>query len=304
MIDRPIAHVVSVSGGREMIAAGMIPPGEIRLAFAETDNEHVLTYEYLSYLERAFGMPIVRLKADFAQRIARKAAYVAEHWPADGVAPEVVEGALAALVPTGVAFLDLCVWKGRFPSRGAQFCTEELKTAVLQNYELDLVDEGYCVWSWQGVRADESEARRHKHPFEELDDHYFVFRPILKWPALATFEAMKVSGIDPNPLYRFGMKRVGCMLCINAAKDEIAEVSKRWPDVIEKIARWESAVAAASKRGASSFFAAPEDGRGDLMGRNIRERVAWSRTTRGGLQFDLLGDLPPPRCSSHYQLCE
>jgi hypothetical protein len=34
--------------------------------------------------------------------------------------------ALAVLHPTGNPFLDLCLWKGRFPSRKAQFCTEEL----------------------------------------------------------------------------------------------------------------------------------------------------------------------------------
>ena len=313
-MDRPIAHVISISGGkdstatalvcREMIAAGMVPPGDVFLAFAETDNEHVLTYEYLDYLERALGLPIARLKADFAQRIARKAAYVAEHWPADGVPPEAVERALSALVPTGVAFLDLCIWKGRFPSRKAQFCTEELKTTVLQNYQLDLVERGYCVWSWQGIRADESITRRHRAPFEALDDHLFVYRPILKWPALATFAAMDVCGVEVNPLYRHGMKRVGCMLCINASKTEIAEVSRRWPEVIDKIRRWESAVAAAAKRGAASFFPAPNDGRADQQGRNIDERVAWSRTLRGGVARDLLADLPPPACSSHYQLCE
>ena len=219
---------------------------------------------------------------DRAGRIARKAAYVAEHWPADGVPPEAVERALSALVPTGVAFLDLCIWKGRFPSRKAQFCTEELKTTVLQNYQLHLVERGYCVWSWQGIRADESITRRHRAPFEALD----------------------VCGVEVNPLYRHGMKRVGCMLCINASKTEIAEVSRRWPEVIDKIRRWESAVAAAAKRGAASFFPAPNDGRADQQGRNIDERVAWSRTLRGGVARDLLADLPPPACSSHYQLCE
>ena len=30
--------------------------------------------------------------------------------------------------------LDLCIWKGRFPSRKAQFCTSELKTMPLVEY--------------------------------------------------------------------------------------------------------------------------------------------------------------------------
>ena len=314
MDERPYAHVVSISGGkdstalalvcREMIDAGMVPPGRIILAFAETDNEHPITYDYLAYLEDALQMPIVRLRADFAQRIERKRAYVAEHWPKEGIAAEVVERALAALVPTGIAMLDLCIWKGRFPSRRAQFCTQELKTVPLQNFQLDLVDEGCCVWSWQGIRADESPNRRYAPIFEEIGDHLFVYRPILRWPAQATFEAMAISGVRPNPLYTQGMKRVGCMPCINCGKSELSEIAQRWPEVIDRIASWESAVAAASKRGAPSFFPAPEDGRADLQGRNIQERLQWARTTRGGLQFDLLADLPPARCESFYQLCE
>ena len=314
MDERPYAHVVSISGGkdstalalvcREMIDAGMVPPGRIILAFAETDNEHQITYDYLAYLEGMLQMPIMRLRADFAQRIERKRAYVAEHWPEEGIAPEIVERALAALVPTGNAMLDLCIWKGRFPSRRAQFCTQELKTVPLQNFQLDLVDEGYCVWSWQGIRADESPNRRYAPMFEEIGDHLFVYRPILRWPALATFEAMAEAGVNANPLYTQGMRRVGCMPCINAAKSEIAEIDKRWPEVFDRIALWESAVAEASKRQIATFFTA-KDGTDDWMQRNdIRSLLQWARTTRGGVQFDLLAELPPARCESFYQLCE
>jgi hypothetical protein len=68
-------------------------------------------------------MPIARLRADFTSRIEAKRKYVAEHWPAEGIPQEVVDRAIAALVPIGIAMLDLCIWKGRFPSRKAQLCT-------------------------------------------------------------------------------------------------------------------------------------------------------------------------------------
>ena len=111
-------------------------------------------------------------------------------------------------------------------------------------------------------------------------------------------------GIKPNPLYLQGMRRVGCMPCINCSKEELAEIARRWAEVIERIHTWEQCVAAASKRGGASFFPAPNDGRADLQGRNIPERLAWSKTARGGRQFDMFAALPPPRCHSHYQLCE
>lgn len=306
---RPLKHVVSISGGKDstalaLLARETVDPASIIYAFAETDNEHPITYDYLDYLDGVLGQKIVRLRADFSGRITRKRQYVAEVWSAEGVAQEIVDRALASLQPTGIAFLDLCVWKGRFPSRKAQFCTEELKTTPLINYQIELIEQGCDVWSWQGVRADESLTRRYYKHFEQIDDHLFINRPIMRWTAADTFEAMDYCGVKPNPLYMQGMKRVGCMPCMNCGKDELSEIAKRWPEVIERIAEWERCVAWASKRGASSFFPAPEDGRADLQGRNIRERVEWASTSRGGRQFDIFADLPPASCSSFYQLCE
>jgi 3'-phosphoadenosine 5'-phosphosulfate sulfotransferase (PAPS reductase)/FAD synthetase len=200
--------------------------------------------------------------------------------------------------------LDLCIWKGRFPSRKAQFCTEELKTVPLQNFQQDLIEAGNDVWSWQGIRADESLERRYRPEFEEMDDHLFVYRPLLRWSAESVFEALAYSAIKPNPLYLQGMRRVGCMPCINCSKEELAQLSRRWPEVIERIALWEACVTAAAKRGAASFFPAPHDGRDELQGRNIRERVTWSKTSFGGRPFDIFAELPPARCHSFYQLCE
>lgn len=306
---RPRKNVISLSGGKDSVATFLVcrelePIESIELWFAETDNEHPLTYSYLDYLEQRFNLPIRRLKADFAQRIERKLAYVAEHWRAEGIDEAIVQSALGALVPTGIAFLDLCIWKGRFPSRKAQFCTEELKTVPLQNAQCDLIDAGFAVWSWQGIRADESLERRYRPSFEQLDDFLFVNRPILRWTAADTFEAMACCNVKPNPLYTLGMKRVGCMPCINCGKDELSEIAKRWPEVIARIAQWEAAVKSASKRQGASFFPAPDDGRGELQGRNIADRVMWAKTSFGGKQFDILSELPAPACYSHYGLCE
>ncbi|MFX8968918.1 phosphoadenosine phosphosulfate reductase, partial [Acinetobacter baumannii] len=61
---------------------------------------------------------------------------------------------------TGNPFLDLCIWKGRFPSTKARFCSTELKREViLYKLQFPLIDQGYKIISWQGVRADESPDR-------------------------------------------------------------------------------------------------------------------------------------------------
>ena len=91
---------------------------------------------------------------------------------------------------------------------------------------------------------------------------------------------------------------------MNCGKEEISEISLRWPEVINRIEEWEACVTLASKRRGASFFLAPDDGRGDIQGRNIRQRVEWGRTSYGGKQFDMFAEMPPPRCSSFYSLCE
>ena len=48
--------------------------------------------------------------------------------------------ALAVLHPSGNPFLDLCLWKGRFPSRKAQFCTEHLKRNMAVAFQLELAE--------------------------------------------------------------------------------------------------------------------------------------------------------------------
>lgn len=221
----------------------------------------------------------------FAERIVRKREYVREHWPRKGASPEDVARAVAALVPTGNPFLDLCIWKGRFPSRRAQFCTQELKTIPLVEHQMGFIERGEAaaVWSWQGG--------------------LWNFRPILRWTAADAFEAGRIYRLDPNPLYRQNMTRVGCMPCINASKDEVLEISKRFPGHIDRIAYWERCVALASRRQMASFFPDP-DRDVHLNKRGIRNVVEWSKTQRGGRLVDFIRLEEPKACESAYGLCE
>lgn len=210
------------------------------------------------------------------------------------------------LGPTGNPFLDLCIIKGRFPSRRVQFCTQFLKTEPLTEFALGLIEQHGAVESWQGVRADESASRAKLPEREDRGGGLTIYRPILKWNVEQVFEQHRKSGIEPNPLYRMGMSRVGCMPCINASKDEILAISKRFPEHIERIEQWEAAVRVASRRGDASFFPAPTgDNRGEIRGRTIRSVVEWSKTQRGGRMVDWIKvHEEPAACASAYGLCE
>ena len=316
-------NIVSVSSGKDstatlLLAIAMGVPN-LRAVFADTGNEHELALEYLDYLEQATGVAIERRRADFSQRIAKKREFIATRWRAQGVAEHIVEQALRVLQPTGTPFLDLCLWKGRFPSRKAQFCTEELKrNVIIEQVMLPLMDGKNMILSWQGVRRDESEARRYLPECEDVGGGLFNYRPILKWNVDAVFEAHRYMGIKPNPLYSQGMGRVGCMPCINCRKGELREIAARFPEHIERIAEWENLVRQASKRGGATFFAAAnaKHQKGSIKEMsadqlveiaNIRQAVEWSRTTRGGIQYDLMssdGEADASACSSAYGLCE
>lgn len=313
-------NIVSVSGGKDstatLLVAIALEAPNLQAVFADTGNEHEQTYEYLDYLEQATHTKITRVRADFTQRIKGKRRFIETKWREQGVDESVVLAALDVLQPTGNPFLDLCIWKGRFPSRKAQFCTMELKRdPMLEQLVVPLMGTGDMIMSWQGVRADESINRRYLPECDEVGGGLFNYRPILKWNIPAVFEAHRYMGIKPNPLYSQGMGRVGCMPCINCRKEELREIALRFPEVIDRIDRWERITQQASKRGAATFFAGSnaKHPKGSIANMNaievmeiasIRQAVEWSKTARGGIQYDLMIATDANACSSAYGLCE
>lgn len=312
-----IIHLVSVSGGKDSTATLLLAlkqfPESTFAVFADTGNEHEATLEYLDYLEEALGIHIDRIKADLSDRFERRRWWVLNKWPEKGVPIEICERAAGLLYPTGVPFLDLCMLKGRFPSRMAQFCTQELKTIPLTEHALWYIDALEAdVWSWQGVRRDESAKRANAKGFEDLSGGLFAWRPIAGWTAQETVDFVRSCGIELNPLYRQGMNRVGCMPCINTNKDELAEIARRFPEHVARIAEWERIVSSVCKRQASTFF---HKGPGEAPGKdtspadifkacNIVETVKWARTFRGGRVEDPRWQEEAPACASSFGLCE
>ncbi|UPK42497.1 phosphoadenosine phosphosulfate reductase family protein [Paenibacillus pabuli] len=296
-------NIISLSGGKDSTALWLeaLEQGvEVVPVFADTGNEHHQTYEYVEYLEQQLG-PIRRIKADFSTQIERKRTWVDTKWREEGISEEIIQQALSVLHPTGNPFLDLCVWKGRFPSTKARFCTVELKVRpFFDQIYLPLLEEGKKIVSWQGVRAQESFARSQLPEREDTPEGYEIYRPLIKWTVEDVFAMHDKYGIEPNPLYKLGMGRVGCMPCINVGKMELFEIARRFPEEVERIAQWEETVKLASKRNGASFLASSE-------GEHIWDKVDWSKTVHGGKQIDLLKSLAfddVPVCSSQYGLCE
>lgn len=298
-------NVLHISGGKDSTAMWLLAlersVENLLPVFADTGHEHPETYRYLDYLEQQLG-PIRRIKADFTKKIIEKRERIKREWRELGISEERIAEAIETLQPTGIPFLDLCLWKGRFPAARARFCTTELKVRPIWEQVLfPLLQEGYRVISWQGIRAQESPSRAKLPEWEETPEGYEIYRPLLKWTVEDVFEMHRKYGIEPNPLYKKGMYRIGCMPCIYSRKDELFEIARRYPEEIDRVAKWEQLVNKVSKTGEASFFPIA-DGKGN----NIYEVVEWSKTGRGKkYDPDRLAEFENvPVCSSQYGLCE
>jgi len=333
-------NIVSVSGGKDSAAtlalAMRYDVPNLHAVFADTGHEREETYVYVNYLSDLLkahnGREINVVKAEFSKQIAHKRTVVDTKWrkdfEAEGMQPELIEKriqvALSVLQPTGNPFLDLCLWKGRFPSTRRRFCSQELKHVPIDKYMQPFFGEYKAVISWQGVRADESADRKDLLEYdidfgswEPIPSGSLIYRPIISWTAARVFEFLKESGVAFNPLYTQGMGRVGCMPCIHATKQETRAIDQRFPEDIERVDRWEKLVSKASKRGVSTFMDARVTARYLGTGttvedistetHGIKTYVNWSKTKHGGRYYDLIPvrDLDRPQtCQSKYGLCE
>lgn len=272
-------HIVSVSGGKDSTATYLlaIERGRpFRAVFADTGHEHEMTLEFVhSLAARAGGPEIEVVKADFTERMRARRASIPKLWAASGVSDERIKRAVELMQPTGSPFLDLCILKGRFPSTKVRFCTEELKVFPIERGVLAPALARGNVVKWQGERREESAARSELPMFQRVAwperRTLLIYRPIIHWDAEQVFNLHRRHGLEPNPLYRLGMGRVGCMPCIMCRKGELAEIVRRFPEHIERVKEWEILVADASKYGLATFFAADKTPEGAELARRINE---------------------------------
>lgn len=350
ILSRPdLVHWVSVSGGKDStatycMALDKLGPTGFRAIAADTGNEHPLTYEQVNNLHVWTGGPEVEwVKADFTARLERKRDYMLSHWckpkgDAPAVPPERIERAVAALnerlahPERANPYLDMCLWKGRFPSRKAQFCTEALKIEPIQAVQADLLRAGRIVISWQGVRASESFERSQLPKIQRLNEEticgapvpgqMWTYRPLLEVESVdEVFAIAARHGVPRNPLYDWGLKRVGCFPCVNCAKAELALVDRQAPDQIDRLEDWEERVSVVSRRqDQATFFPiandpvlASEIAYQAALGKTlkitakehgVRRMVEWAKSAKGGRQKTLFDDPPPSKACNEWGMCE
>jgi 3'-phosphoadenosine 5'-phosphosulfate sulfotransferase (PAPS reductase)/FAD synthetase len=315
-----IHNIVNISGGKDSTALALLAcereTENVRFVFADTGHEHPETYKYIKYLsgelKQRSGAEIEHVRADFSDKFAARREFVAKVWDERGADPSRLQSALDALKPTGNPFLDLCMLKGVFPTSKRRFCTEHLKHKPIQKQIVDPVLESGCtaLIQWHGVRADES-ASRAKMPEKDVEfgqwepdpQGYLIYRPILKWTAKDVFAMHRRHGVKPNPLYKKGMYRVGCMPCIHSRKAELRAIAKQYPEVFDHLANMEAQVKTVSYHDMGTFFAADKTPGCDVERSHAMAVKEWAT---GGDQIDLIELIEGggPACTSVYGLCE
>lgn len=228
-------HIITFSGGKDSLATIVWAKKNLstfEIVFCDTGWESEITYQHIKDVEKWLNIKVVYLKNDKFKDM-----------------------------------IDLFIKKGRAASTKARFCTEEMKVKPMIDY---ILSQNEDVIVYQGVRADESQARKNLKKNDEYFKFYFepygydkkgkpkfhtyrksdvfkmcdkysvdVCRPILNLNAQEVFDLIFSSGLKANPLYYEGFSRVGCFPCIMARHDEIKLIAKNYKERIDEIRQFE-----------------------------------------------------------------
>jgi len=161
--QRPVRHIVSLSGGKDSTALAIYLRDRIQnleYVFCDTGEELPETYEYLDKLEVFLGKPIKRLKAR-------------------------------------QSFEDMLRARGGFlPSAQVRWCTEHLKIKPFEEEIGDSICHNYI-----GIRADESHRKGYISARPNIIPHYpFIEDGITKTDVMRILEE---SGLGLPEYYKW-----------------------------------------------------------------------------------------------------
>ncbi len=251
-------YILSFSGGKDSTAMLIYLLKEKGLrpyvVFCDTSNETQDTYQYIDYVSdliESWGFPpIIRLKGEYT-------------------------------------FLSLAKYKKRFPSIKARFCTEILKILPQMRWIEEQGLENPIIVS--GIRREESFARHKRQEWEFSSRVYGqrLWNPIIEWSVKEVFDIHKKYGVEINPMYRLGFKRVGCFPCVNIGRYELILLDNFYQERVAEIARQE-------KELESTYFHPRRPGK--IWG--IYDHILWAkRSTPNLTQLKLFPDEEEKFCA-------
>ncbi len=272
--------IVSVSGGKDstamclhLLEQGYSTSDFIRV-FADTGWESHTTYEYLEQLEKTIGK-IHRVRAVIPVRTEHKE-----------IIKEIEDelGFESPMIRYGIR-------NQVFPSRSRKWCTSILKIEPIKEFIDRFEDE---IVNLIGIRREES-PRRQKMTEWEYNDYFdcWTHRPIINWTEKQVIDIHHRFNIRPNDLYLNGSNRVGCYPCIYSRKSEIKKIPIERIDFIGRLEKIFTSLRNERKGDDVILTFFTPRIKGDIM--TIHKVYEWSKTIRGGKQFELF-DTEEPTC--------
>tara|TARA_R110000737_G_scaffold25351_2_gene44052 strand:+ start:530 stop:1489 length:960 start_codon:yes stop_codon:yes gene_type:complete len=294
---RPL--VVSISGGKDSTAMGLYliengfhETNKLSFVYADTGWEHPEVYEYLEKVVE----PLFRKYGEF--HYLRNPKY-----------------------PNGM--VDMIRKNQSFPTRIARFCTKELKINPIKIHLKSMIKQGEDPINVVGIRAQESLRRSLMDEYDEGGPiGCDTWRPLIKFLLDDVVDIHARYGISPCSLYykkENPVKSVGCWPCILSPKAEIkafAEDDQGRLKVIQDLEKeieplvQIKAQKRAKKDGikfdpdvvlGGTFFGASKK----PYPRSIEKAIDWSKTARGGKQYELFtAQNPAERGCQMWGLCD
>ena len=205
--DRPVRHVLNVSGGKDSSALALLMAGRIKglehfrhdgmeYVFCDTQKELPETYEFLARLEAELGSKIIHLNS--------KAGF--DHWHK--------------------------VFRGYLPSPQNRWCTKMLK---LKPFEAHVGDDN--VVSYVGLRADEDRIGyiskkpniRTRYPLKEAGIDY-----------KGVVQILEDSGLGLPTFMKWGRTNSGCTFCFFQTPFEWAKLLETYPEYFKEAMDYET----------------------------------------------------------------
>ena len=205
MTDKPIKHLLGLSGGRDSAALAIYmrqnhPELDIEYFFTDTGKELPEVYDFLFKLEGFLGKQVNRLNPD----------------------------------------RDFDFWLGQYnnylPSAQARWCTKDMKLRPFIQWAKGFVDKGFKIHNYVAIRADEPYREGYRGTEGEIET-ILPFREEGLDKAVI-IEILETSGVD-LPEYYSWRTRSGCTFCFFQRKIEWVGLMERHPDAFEEAKAYE-----------------------------------------------------------------
>ncbi len=133
--------------------------------------------------------------------------------------------------------------RGMWPSSSARYCTSDHKRGQIQKVITKLSRElgrPSRILNVIGLRAQESDARAEKIPFEHnarassSKRHVDNWLPILSWTVDQVWDRIRSRGLEYHYAYDLGMERLSCVFCVLAPAAQLQMAAKHNPELLEQ----------------------------------------------------------------------